>query len=300
VDESVREWVELVIGGRVVSSETLPAGTSTVVAARCQTAEGSRDVVAKVYELGHWFATRQVVEFEAAAIRGAAAAVPTPEIIATTWDSPHASGVKGNGLLMECLAGASRLREADVVADLPATAEALAAIHELAPPDAPGTWPAPPRKFTEHLTVPAWTRLPEEWAGALEAARAERPGSAPVFLHGDFYPGNLLFDPDGTLTGVVDWSAASVGPPEYDVAELRASVSLLAGVGAADRLLSTYQEITRRNLPNQAWFDLRAALSLFCPEPSDKWEWRDPRLNAELLRPRLESYVLDRYRAAIA
>jgi aminoglycoside phosphotransferase (APT) family kinase protein len=126
--------------------------------------------------------------------------------------------------------------------------------------------------------------------------RTERPGSPPVFLHGDFHPGNLLFDANGTLTGVTDWSAASFGPPEYDLAELRASISLLAGVDAAGHMLSTYKDLTGRQLPNQPWFDLRAALSLFCPEPSDKWEWRDPRLDAQLLQPRLESFVLDRYR----
>src|SRR5687768_16471577 len=64
--------------------------------------------------------------------------------------------------------------------------------------------------------VPQWTRHPDEWAKAFHALAVERPGSAQVFLHGDFHPANVLFDTDGVLTGVVDWSAASVGAPEFD------------------------------------------------------------------------------------
>jgi hypothetical protein len=95
---------------------------------------------------------------------------------------------------------------------------------------------------------------------------------------------------------VIDWSAASLGPPEYDLARLGAAVSLLAGVDAADGVVSKYKSLTGRQLPNQAWFDLRAAISVFCPEPSRNWEWLHPRLNAQLLRPRFENFVLQRSR----
>ena len=130
----MRRWVERVIGGRVTSFERLPGGTARVVAARCETPNGVRDVVTKVYAPDHWFATRSVVEREAAAMQGAASAVPAPTILATTWDGPHGAEVEGIGLLMERLRGSSRLGQTDVVADIPAMAAALAAIHDLAPP----------------------------------------------------------------------------------------------------------------------------------------------------------------------
>ena len=153
-------------------------------------------------------------------------------------------------------------------------------------------------KRTCSRTSPRWPRhsprsttSPRRKHRPVGPGRHRSPRSTWRFLDGR--PGNLLFDPSGSLTGVIDWSAASLGPPEYDVAELRAHVSLLAGIDAADRALSTYKALTGRQLPNQAWFDLRAAISLFCPEPSHKWEWLDPRLNAQLLRPRFEAFVFE-------
>jgi aminoglycoside phosphotransferase (APT) family kinase protein len=35
--------------------------------------------------------------------------------------------------------------------------------------------------------------------------------------HGDLHPFNLLADPDGTIT-VLDWTAAAIAPPAFDVA----------------------------------------------------------------------------------
>jgi aminoglycoside phosphotransferase (APT) family kinase protein len=41
------------------------------------------------------------------------------------------------------------------------------------------------------------------------------------WIHGDFWPGNLLVRPDGTLGGIVDWDAAApVGLPLHDLLHL--------------------------------------------------------------------------------
>lgn len=49
----------------------------------------------------------------------------------------------------------------------------------------------------------------------IENAPATRDGVA--VCHGDFHPANLMVDADG-VTGVIDWSGAQLGDPEYDVA----------------------------------------------------------------------------------
>ena len=54
---------------------------------------------------------------------------------------------------------------------------------------------------------------------AIEYLKANRPTEGPVsFLWGDPQPTNLLFLPDGTISGVIDWEMAVLGPPEADLA----------------------------------------------------------------------------------
>ncbi|MEZ4718614.1 MAG: phosphotransferase [Caldilineaceae bacterium] len=53
---------------------------------------------------------------------------------------------------------------------------------------------------------------------------------APVLLHGDFWPGNVLWQ-DGRLTGVIDWEGASAWGSLADVAN--AHLELLWAWGPA-------------------------------------------------------------------
>ena len=46
------------------------------------------------------------------------------------------------------------------------------------------------------------------------------PGNPPVLLHGDFWPGNLLWR-DGQLAGVIDWEDAVIGDPLADLSHAR-------------------------------------------------------------------------------
>ncbi len=55
-------------------------------------------------------------------------------------------------------------------------------------------------------------RARQVWCSALDAGAW--PG-APVWVHGDLLPGNLLVR-DGRLSGVIDWSGAGVGDPACD------------------------------------------------------------------------------------
>ena len=53
---------------------------------------------------------------------------------------------------------------------------------------------------------------------AWEQAIAVPPWSgAPLWIHGDLHPNNLLFDETGAATGVVDWGAMAVGDPACDL-----------------------------------------------------------------------------------
>ncbi len=56
-------------------------------------------------------------------------------------------------------------------------------------------------------------RLLEMWINALDA---EPWNGAPVWLHGDLLPGNILVR-DGRLYGIIDWSATGAGDPARDL-----------------------------------------------------------------------------------
>ncbi|HVE75938.1 MAG TPA: aminoglycoside phosphotransferase family protein, partial [Actinomycetota bacterium] len=75
-----------------------------------------------------------------------------------------------------------------------------------------------------------------------EALKAER-----AIGHGDFHPGNLLWSRE-KLTGVVDWSAAGIGPRTHEVAYCRADLTVLMGAGAAEDFRRIYEQISGQSL----------------------------------------------------
>jgi len=79
---------------------------------------------------------------------------------------------------------------------------------------------------TLHDEVTRWDRIvaksPEPaWLDAAQRVREallERmpPSPAPALVHGDYQPGNMLYE-GGRLTGIIDWELASIGSPLLDV-----------------------------------------------------------------------------------
>lgn len=110
---------------------------------------------------------------------------------------------------------------------------------------------------------------PEALDGPLQEARIREalgsvwppePANRPGLLHGDYWPGNLLWE-DGRLTGVVDWEETAVGDPLADLAIARLDVLFAFGREAqaafTRRYLAVSPDIDPGNLP--IW-DLYAAL----------------------------------------
>ena len=80
-----------------------------------------------------------------------------------------------------------------------------------------------------------------------------------VLLHGDFWPGNSLWQ-EGQLTAVIDWEDAQVGDPLIDLAQSRSEIAWIFGPEAMIAFTAYYQKqmvLDYRHLPYR---DLCAAL----------------------------------------
>ncbi len=78
------------------------------------------------------------------------------------------------------------------------------------------------------------------------ALRAQLEGMAPVrcagpatLLHGDFWPGNILWQ-DEQITGILDWEDAACGDPLSDVACTALELRYVAGREGAESFLRAY------------------------------------------------------------
>lgn len=80
-----------------------------------------------------------------------------------------------------------------------------------------------------------------------------------VLLHGDYWPGNLLFD-DGKLTSVLDWEEAELGDPLADVALTRLDLLWAFGEDAAEVFTSYYRQVSSIDWTNLARWELCIAL----------------------------------------
>ncbi len=80
-----------------------------------------------------------------------------------------------------------------------------------------------------------------------------------VLLHGDFWPGNLLWREE-RLAAVIDWEDAAVGDPLADVGNCRLELLWAFGAEAMMRFTEAYRRLTNLDWVNLPYWDLCAAL----------------------------------------
>ena len=90
---------------------------------------------------------------------------------------------------------------------------------------------------------PPWARLPRIWERAFEIFHMPVPEGESVFIQRDFHPGNVLWR-RGSVSGVVDWQAACVGPPAVDVGHCRTNLFRF-GLDVADRFTALWEMAER-------------------------------------------------------
>lgn len=94
---------------------------------------------------------------------------------------------------------------------------------------------------------------------ALEAIWPLPQRNPAVLLHGDFWPGNLLWQ-DGWLVGVIDWEDAAIGDPLADLANSRIELLWAFGSDAMQQFTQQYQALTSVDCANLPYWDLCVAL----------------------------------------
>jgi aminoglycoside phosphotransferase (APT) family kinase protein len=96
--------------------------------------------------------------------------------------------------------------------------------------------------------------------------------NAPVLLHGDYWPGNILWR-DQKLVAVIDWEDARLGDPLSDFAISRLDVLSIFGIDAVNAFTHQYESMMAIDYSNLPYWDLCAALRLVRLAGSDLAGW---------------------------
>ncbi len=107
-----------------------------------------------------------------------------------------------------------------------------------------------------------------------------------VLLHGDFWPGNILWK-DGRLIAIIDWEDAAVGNPLANVANSRLEILWAFGIEAMQSFTQHYRSMTTIDFTNLPIWDLFAALR----PASNLTEWAADDIAEQRMRERHRLFV---------
>lgn len=163
-------------------------------------------------------------------------------------------------LVLAYVEGQTEFEPADVDEYVGQLAKVLAAIHRVPVPDNVSFPPHLGRGFGERPVVLDHSLDEGRIRDALEATWPLRTVNKEVLLHGDFWPGNVLWR-DGRIAAVIDWEDARRGDPLADVSNARLEILWAFGRGVMYRFTKAYRENTADvDFAYLAYWDLCAAL----------------------------------------
>jgi aminoglycoside phosphotransferase (APT) family kinase protein len=186
--------------------------------------------------------------------------------VARPWLADDAGAIGPGPCLLQDFIDGERLDEPP---DLPEftgqLAATLAALHDAGIPQAEVPFLADvrddvPRRLETRCPAPGQFAS----AGAVRAVLAERWPPPPVndatVLHGDYWPGNVLWR-EGRLVGVIDWEDAVFGDPLADLAVTRLEIAWSHGAAAVQMLTGQYLALRPGvDVSTMPLWDLHAAL----------------------------------------
>jgi len=222
-------------GARVLAARPLEGGVSaSMSAADILLADGTRRTVVVRRRPSGLVAEHRVMTL------ARAAGLPVPEPL---WS-------RDDVLVMAFVDGSARFDRTDVTDLVHRLADQLADIHRI-----PGDrleMGFLPRRTDWHREEKL-----EERVRRIVGRAAPSPDAPSVLLHGDFWPGNVLWR-DGTVVAVVDWEDAAVGPALADLAVARLDVLWIFGLDAMRAFTECYLTATSVDPTDLPYWDLSA------------------------------------------
>ncbi len=143
-------------------------------------------------------------------------------------------------LVLEWVEGSTEVSSEDLSGALWQMADFLARLHDVEPDglDVVGLerLEDPRTAIVDHLPDEA---LGDAVRAALASGSVPAPGGPSAIVHGDFWPGNVLWSA-GRLRAVIDWEDVRIGDPLADLACARVELRCAFGERAQDDFTSRY------------------------------------------------------------
>jgi aminoglycoside phosphotransferase (APT) family kinase protein len=251
------DWAAEIVGAPIRKVKPLTGGMSTGIHL-LETKRGDK-VVMRRFLNPHWLGIDpHLAPREAAVLKALeSTSVPAPALVGV---DPYGMRCEAPTVLMGFVPG-RRVALDDHDRYARELAHAMATIHDVAPPAVDGL----PDEVSQigtivHEVSPnrhGSNPSPELWAKVGERLGPVTFGPN-TLIHGDFHPGNVLFNRH-RLSAVIDWPLAAAGQPSSDVCFCRLDAGLMLGLDVADRILAAYEAETGAPVPNRGWWDLFAA-----------------------------------------
>ena len=288
------DWIQSSIGSAAVikSVAKLKGSTSSDLYSITLAEDAAeRLVVLRLFTNRNWLSHEpDLAVHEAAALQAIVGLdLPVPHLVAFDADGSHCGSP---ALLMTHLPGRVNLQPVDFDAWLLEQAKVLHTLHTLPVKDF--RWHYSPYVKPKTAVIPKWSSIPLKWLRAINAAQEPPPASTSCFIHRDFHPTNILWR-GSTLTGVVDWVNACLGPADFDAAWMRINLVQMYGLPAADRFLQHYSSLTQESQPYSPFWDLMALMEFTSNAPGLYPPWRQfglAQLTNLIIRQRLEEHLL--------
>ncbi len=145
----------------------------------------------------------------------------------------------GPWLVMEWVQGTTEVADGDIDHALSQMADFLVRLHRVDPDHivAPGL-----SEIEDPVEALPSYPLDDETRAGVErvlAAGVQRHPNAVVLLHGDLWPGNVMFE-RGRLVAVLDWEDSARGDPLVDLACARVELACAYGAAASARFTELY------------------------------------------------------------
>lgn len=250
-------------GATLVRAWRLAGGVSAQVTALELAGPGgaTRRLVLREYGAADLRRDPQIAEHEFRLLRALhAAGMPVPAPAA--FDQSSAL-LPSPWLAIEYVDGAAELAPEQRAAATPQLAAALARLHRLDPAELGlGFLPRAAELVARALARPP--AEPDDSLGErqIRAALAGWPPaerSRPALLHGDYWPGNVLWRA-GRLAAMIDWEDAMLGDPLADLANCRLELLWAWGHAALQQFTAEYLAAAPLDLAELPRWELWAAL----------------------------------------